>query len=89
MRGRSDSHRWVVVLDAPDARALAQFYADLLGWRIAEDEPDGMGLAAPTGAVSLAFQTESRYVPPVWPAVDGAQQMMLRLDLGWGTWLRP
>src|SRR5665647_1603054 len=32
---------WVgVVLNAPDARALAYFYRDLFGWSLAADEPD-------------------------------------------------
>jgi len=30
---------------------------------------------------NLAFQTERRYVRPTWPAEEGAQQMMLHLDL--------
>src|SRR5437868_136135 len=28
----------VTVLDCPDPRALAAFYAEMLGWRVAEDE---------------------------------------------------
>ncbi len=31
---RSKKQWWGVVLDAPDARELAHFYARLLGWRI-------------------------------------------------------
>jgi catechol 2,3-dioxygenase-like lactoylglutathione lyase family enzyme len=70
-----------VVLNAPDALALAQFYERLLGWRIAKEEPDWVTIAAPDSESYLAFQTETRYVRPVWPAVDGLQQMMLHLDL--------
>jgi len=81
MRSRTDSHGWGVVLDAPDSRALAQFYVDLLGWPVTQDEPGWTVLTPPTGVVTLAFQTESRYVPPVWPAAEGAQQMMLHLDV--------
>jgi catechol 2,3-dioxygenase-like lactoylglutathione lyase family enzyme len=69
-----------VVLDAPDAQALAGFYAELLGWRVSEDEPDWMVLSPLTGFACLAFQTESGYVRPVWPSTDGQQQMMLHLD---------
>ncbi|MDP8923413.1 MAG: VOC family protein, partial [Chloroflexota bacterium] len=29
-----------IVLDAPDARTLADFYRRLLGWTVAKDEPD-------------------------------------------------
>ena len=78
---RSNRHDyWGVYLDAPDARALAQFYADLLGWSIEEHEGDAAVLAAPDGVAYLGFQTSAEYVPPVWPAVDGAQQMMMHLD---------
>jgi catechol 2,3-dioxygenase-like lactoylglutathione lyase family enzyme len=69
-----------VVLDAPDAQALAGFYAELLGWRVSEDEPDWLVLAPPTGVACLAFQTEPEYVRPVWPSADGQQHMMLHLD---------
>jgi catechol 2,3-dioxygenase-like lactoylglutathione lyase family enzyme len=70
-----------VVLDAPDARDLADFYRRLLGWRVVEDEPDWVTLRPPDGGTGLSFQTESRYTPPTWPATDGDQQMMLHLDL--------
>jgi catechol 2,3-dioxygenase-like lactoylglutathione lyase family enzyme len=35
------------VLDAPDARELAGFYRQLLGWETVEDEPDWVKLRAP------------------------------------------
>ncbi|CAA9325472.1 MAG: hypothetical protein AVDCRST_MAG29-709 [uncultured Nocardioidaceae bacterium] len=81
MRGRSDGARWGVVLEAPDARALAGFYAELLGWPITEEGQGWTVLAAPGGVASLAFQTESQFVAPVWPTAPGAQQMMMHLDL--------
>ncbi|NKI42812.1 VOC family protein [Streptomyces physcomitrii] len=68
------------VLDAPDPRLLARFYADLLGWRIVADEPEWVKLAAPEGGPALAFQAEPRYVPPAWPAAEGAPGMMMHLD---------
>ena len=70
-----------VVLDAPDACELARFYQRLLGWSVQEEEPDWVVLAAPDGGTALSFQTESRYVPPVWPAGPGDQQMSLHLDI--------
>jgi catechol 2,3-dioxygenase-like lactoylglutathione lyase family enzyme len=70
-----------VVLEAPDARALAQFYARLLGWAIAKEEPAWVTVAPPDGVAYLAFNTSPEYVRPVWPAVEGQQQMMLHLDL--------
>ena len=71
---------WGAVLEAPDARALARFYADLLGWRLASEDPTFATLAATDGVAYLGFQTSPEYVPPIWPAVDGAQQMQMHLD---------
>lgn len=72
------------MLDAPDAGALARFYAALLGWEIRSEEPGWVTIAAPdrpTGGAYLGFQTSPEYVPPVWPPADGRQQMMLHLDV--------
>ncbi|SCG79615.1 hypothetical protein GA0070609_5965 [Micromonospora echinaurantiaca] len=69
------------VLDSPDARELAAFYERLLGWPRDEDEPDWVTLRAPGGGAGLAFQTESDYVRPVWPAGPGDPQMMIHLDI--------
>jgi catechol 2,3-dioxygenase-like lactoylglutathione lyase family enzyme len=70
-----------VVLDSPDARELAAFYRRLLGWAVQEDEPDWVRLRSPAGGSGLSFQTESRYVRPVWPAGPGDQQMSVHLDI--------
>ena len=80
VRGRS-SQWWGVVLDAPDARALAEFYARLLDWEIGKDEPNWVTVAAPDAVVYLGFQTSPGYIAPVWPPTDGAQQMMMHLDI--------
>ena len=69
------------VLDAPDARALADFYRRLLGWTTEQDEPGWVKLVPPGGGTGLSFQTEERYVRPTWPARPGDQQMMLHLDI--------
>jgi catechol 2,3-dioxygenase-like lactoylglutathione lyase family enzyme len=69
------------VLDAPDARELADFYRRLLGWEVVEDSPDWVTLREPGGTTRLSFQTESRYRPPVWPAKGDDQQMMIHLDI--------
>ena len=44
---------WGVYLDAPDARALAHFYADLLGWSIEETEGNSAVVVPPDGVVYL------------------------------------
>jgi hypothetical protein len=55
-------------IDAPDANALADFYRRLLGWTTGVEEPGWVILRAPEGGQNLSFQSESRYVRPVWPA---------------------
>ena len=70
-----------VVLDAPDARELADFYRRLLGWEIKVDEGDWVLLERPDDGTSLSFQTEEFYVRPVWPGAAGEQLMMLHLDI--------
>ncbi len=80
-----------VVLDATDARALAEFYRELLGYRYrAGDEapppgdPDPKGsdwlvLVAPDGQVRLAFQQVDGLQRSTWP--DGVVPQQLHLDL--------
>ncbi|MET9296838.1 VOC family protein [Streptomyces sp. NPDC003077] len=70
-----------VVLDAPDAPALADFYRRLLGWETERAESDWVKLAPPGGGPGLAFQTEPDYVRPAWPARPGEQRMMAHLDI--------
>ncbi|WP_214324288.1 VOC family protein [Nonomuraea sediminis] len=71
---------WGVVLEAPSAMELARFYADLLGWEIAKQEPDFVAVSPPDGVAYLAFQTAEGYVPPVWPSADGRQRITMHLD---------
>jgi catechol 2,3-dioxygenase-like lactoylglutathione lyase family enzyme len=81
MRGRTKAEWWGAVLEAPNALALAEFYARLLGWTVAKAEPGWAAVSPPSGVAYLGFQTSPEYIPPVWPAVDGKQQMMMHLDL--------
>ncbi|MFD6496841.1 VOC family protein [Streptomyces sp. NPDC059944] len=67
----------VVVLDCPDPRALADFYAGVLGGTV-RNEGDWVDLDLPGGR-RLAFQAAPAYVPPRWPGPDGAQQFHLDL----------
>jgi catechol 2,3-dioxygenase-like lactoylglutathione lyase family enzyme len=71
---------WGVVLEAPDPHALARFYSELLGWDIAKEDPDEVAIAPPEGVAYLAFQRSEGYVPPVWPAKEGAQRITMHLD---------
>jgi catechol 2,3-dioxygenase-like lactoylglutathione lyase family enzyme len=69
------------VIDAPDPRALAEFYGRLLGWPIGRDEPDWVTLRPSGGGPGLSFQTEGAFAKPTWPARPGDQQMMMHLDI--------
>ncbi len=81
MRGRVRTNWWGVVVEAPDGVALAGFYASLLGWPIAKQEQDEAAIAVPGTSSYLAFQSSPDFVPPVWPAADGRQQMMMHIDV--------
>ncbi len=70
------------VLGAPDPQSLAEFYRQLLGWQITSRSPEWMRLVGPEGGASLSFQLESDFERPVWPQVEGEQQMMMHLDIG-------
>lgn len=70
-----------VNVGAPDPGALAGFYQRLLGWTRVAAEPDWVLLRPAPGGVEPSFQRESGYVPPVWPARAGDQQMMLHLEI--------
>ncbi|MFB0618415.1 VOC family protein [Streptomyces sp. AGS-58] len=67
----------VVVLDCPDPRALADFYAGVLGGAV-EGEGKWVDLKVP-GGPALAFQRAPGFVPPRWPAPDDSQQFHLDL----------
>src|SRR2546428_14132071 len=71
---------WGVGLDTPDALSLARFYAELLDWKPSSQEPTFATVGPPDGVAYLGFQTSPEYEEPVWPPVEGAQQMMLHLD---------
>jgi predicted enzyme related to lactoylglutathione lyase len=81
---RSLTGWWGAVLEAPDARSLARFYSELLGWSMASEEPSFATVAPGNGVAYIGFQTSPKYVPPVWPPEDGRQQMMMHLDVGVG-----
>ncbi|MEY2571304.1 MAG: hypothetical protein QOE63_1654 [Acidimicrobiaceae bacterium] len=79
-----------VALDATDARGLAEFYRQLLGYdyqqgdappRAGEPDPAGedwLVLLDPAGRARLAFQHVPRLAPSTWPD-DGVPQQ-LHLD---------
>jgi len=70
-----------VVLDCPDPRELAAFYARLLEWspRGEPDQDNGWATIAGPGDVLIEFQRDPDYRPPTWPAAERPQ--MFHLDL--------
>lgn len=75
--------KYVFALDCADARALAGFYAELLGWEI-DDRPeydDWVDVLPPDGGpsdIKLGFQRIADYRAPVWP--DGPIPQQAHLD---------
>ena len=80
-----------VVLDTTDARRLAEFYRELLGYEYRDgDDPPPAGAPDPKGSdwlvlvdpgngTRLAFQQVDHLLPSTWPG-DGVPQQ-LHLDL--------
>ncbi len=69
------------VLDSPDARQLADFYQQLLGWERTQNEENWVVLTPPGDGTRLSFQTEPNHVRPVWPSSTSDQQMQIHLDI--------
>jgi catechol 2,3-dioxygenase-like lactoylglutathione lyase family enzyme len=81
-----------VTLGAPDPRALADFYARMLGGSVVATDPPGPGqppedgwaqVKPPAGRLGLTlnFEYEPDYTPPTWPSEPGKQQIMEHLDI--------
>ena len=80
-----------VALDSTDARVLAEFYRQLLGWRYrpgdeppAPGQPDPRGrdwlvLRDPAGSAQMAFQQVTDLPEATWP--EGPVPQQLHLDL--------
>lgn len=81
-----------VSIAAPDPRELAAFYSRLLGVPVTSSEgprpgrppKDGWAQIRPAegqAGPALNFEYEAEYVPPVWPSVDGRQQLQTHIDI--------
>jgi predicted enzyme related to lactoylglutathione lyase len=81
MRGRAKEPWWGTVIEAPDARALAAFYSELLDWPIVNADSGGAMIKPPQEFVYVSFQTAAGFTPPVWPPADGSQRMTMHLDI--------
>ncbi|HEY0936459.1 MAG TPA: VOC family protein [Trebonia sp.] len=62
-----------VVLDCPDAAALATFYGALLDWKA--DISDGWADIRSDTGQCFSFQQVEGYTRPRWPAQEVPQQM--------------
>jgi catechol 2,3-dioxygenase-like lactoylglutathione lyase family enzyme len=80
MLSRTAGMWWGTAIEAPDPRALANFYSELLGWPVAHQEPGTVVLGAPEGSIFAVFQQASDYEAPVWPPVPGKQRSMMHFD---------
>ncbi|WP_426567062.1 VOC family protein [Angustibacter sp. McL0619] len=71
-------------LGAPEPMVLARFYERLLGWTVDEDSADETWVVVrpPQPGVAISCQLEEAHVAPVWPALEGDQQMQLHLEVG-------
>lgn len=81
-----------VSIAAPDPRELAAFYSRLLGVPVTSSEGPRPGHPAKDGwaqirpaeghaGPTLNFEYEAEYVPPVWPSVNGRQQLQTHIDI--------
>jgi predicted enzyme related to lactoylglutathione lyase len=68
---------FAVTIDAPDASALARFYAELTGMAVTYDGAEGALISA--DGRNVMFQQIGDYTPPRWP--DPAQPQQAHLDL--------
>jgi catechol 2,3-dioxygenase-like lactoylglutathione lyase family enzyme len=66
-----------VVIDAPDAYALAAFYADLLGMEVSRGGPGDDWVVVTGAGYRLAFQQAPGLRAPDWPDPDRPQQFHL------------
>jgi hypothetical protein len=71
-----------VVLDCPEPKELAEFYAALLEWPAPDVQEDGdwVALQGPQG-VRISFQRVADYRPPEWPSQTVPQQLHLDLAI--------
>ena len=64
-----------LVIDCPDAEALARFYGTMLGWRVEVDE--GWAEVRADDGQGISFQQVDDFRAPDWPGQHVPQQMHL------------
>jgi catechol 2,3-dioxygenase-like lactoylglutathione lyase family enzyme len=75
--------RWTgVCIDCADAEELADFYGQLLGWKVTDRDGEGwIAMRDPGGGVGLLFQAEAAYRAPIWPEAAAGQDKMLHFEI--------
>jgi len=68
-----------VILDCPDPKGLAQFYAALLGQSITDESAGWVVVASDDTSSGLAFQLAPDHHPPTWP--DPSTPRQVHLDI--------
>ena len=66
-----------VVLDCPDPRALAEFYAEILGWQLTYADEEWVVLKDTDAQMRICFQRIANHQPPTWPEGPLPQQFHL------------
>jgi catechol 2,3-dioxygenase-like lactoylglutathione lyase family enzyme len=66
-----------IVIDCPDPRVLASFYAELIGLPITYESEDWVVIAENDHTSGFAFQQVADHRPPRWPDPDHPQQFHL------------
>jgi predicted enzyme related to lactoylglutathione lyase len=74
VRGMAIARFPSIVIDCPDAAALAAFYAAMLDWKV-EVAPGWVEIR--TDGQCISFQEVEGYTAPKWPAQEVPQQMHL------------
>ncbi|MER7251510.1 VOC family protein [Kribbella sp. NPDC000426] len=64
------------VMDCPDAARLAQFYGEVLGWKV-EARDDWADIKPEDGSNCISFQQVANFTAPAWPGQEKPQQMHL------------
>jgi catechol 2,3-dioxygenase-like lactoylglutathione lyase family enzyme len=75
----TETQLFAVTIDAPDAAALARFYAEILGMEVGYDGPEGSLITG--GGKSVMFQQVGEYTPPQWPDPAHPQQGHLDIEV--------
>ncbi|HWO64530.1 MAG TPA: VOC family protein, partial [Umezawaea sp.] len=73
-------HLRSVVVDTRDPRALAAFYAELLGGKVTDNDDDWAVVVDEEGR-RFAFQLSPEHEPPTFPDPKGSQQFHLDLRI--------